>query len=225
MSHELRQPLNAITGYSELMRMGVRGPVTQQQLDDLERIRASSTHLTTLIGDILEFARIEAGRLSYSPTDVPLGATLAEVTTFIAPQLEAKRLSYDFQRCDSALTIHADRDRFVQAVLNLLTNATKYTESGGSITLSCALVGTAQNTVAVRVADTGIGIPKEKLLHIFDPFVQAHRSLNRPTEGVGLGLAIARDIARNMGGDLTVQSEEGVGSTFVLTLPRGGSES
>ncbi len=99
-----------------------------------------------------------------------------------------------------------------------------YTEEGGSIIVSCSLVGTDPDVVAIRVADTGIGIPKEKVLHIFDPFVQAHRSLNRPTEGVGLGLAIARDIARNMGGDLTVESEERVGSTFTLTLPRGGSE-
>lgn len=220
MSHELRQPLNAITGYSDLIKLGVRGPVTEQQMEDLDRIKTSSAHLTALIGDILEFARIEADQLSYNVTDVPLDAILAEVSTFVLPQIAAKQLSYDYQHCDAELTVRADRDRLTQAVLNLLTNATKYTPEGGAIALSCALADSDQDSVEIRVADTGVGIPQEKLGSIFDPFVQAHRALNRPAEGVGLGLAIARDIARHMGGNLTVESVPRVGSTFVLTLPR-----
>jgi PAS domain S-box-containing protein len=220
MSHELRQPLNAITGYAELMAMGVRGAVTEEQRRDLERIRTSSTHLTTLIGDILEFARIETGQLSYTPTDVRVDAALADVAAFVALQAEKKQQRFTHERCDPGVAVRADPDRFRQVVVNLLTNAIKYTPTGGSVTLSCAVTGPEQNTIAVRVADTGVGIPASKLGAIFDPFVQVHRSLKQMSEGVGLGLAIARDIARHMDGDVTVESEEGVGSTFTLTLPR-----
>jgi PAS domain S-box-containing protein len=220
MSHELRQPLNAITGYADLITMGVRGPVTDQQQEDLDRIKSSSTHLTSLIGDILDFAKIEAGRLLYNEADVPLDATLREVASFVEPQVRAKQITFVLEPCQPDVAVRADHDRLVQAVLNLLTNATKYTPDGGSITVSCAIVGAEQQAIAIHVADTGIGIPNDKLPTIFEPFVQVNRSLHRPAEGVGLGLAIARDIARHMGGDLTVESEEGVGSTFTLTLQR-----
>ena len=224
MSHELRQPLNAITGYADLITMGVRGPVTQQQLEDLERIRFSSTHLTSLISDILQFAKLEAGQLEYHLSDVLVGETLRESATFVAPQVREKKLVFTLESIGEDVRVHADRDRFVQVVLNLLTNATKFTGEGGSITVS-ARCNYTDDTVAITVTDTGIGIAPDKLQRIFDPFVQVHRSLNRPSDGTGLGLAIARDIARNMNGDLTVQSDEGVGSAFVLTLPAGGVSS
>lgn len=220
MSHELRQPLNAITGYAELMAMGVRGAVTEEQRQDLERIRTSSAHLTALIGDILEFARIETGQLTYNTAEVPVDAALADVTSFVALQAEQRQQRFTHERCDPGVALRADPDRFRQVIVNLLTNAIKYTPAGGSITLSCALTGPAQSMVAVHVTDTGAGIPANKLEAIFDPFVQVHGSLRQKSEGVGLGLAIARDIARHMDGDVTVESEEGVGSTFTLTLPR-----
>ncbi|MDQ6736162.1 MAG: PAS domain-containing sensor histidine kinase, partial [Gemmatimonadota bacterium] len=220
MSHELRQPLNAITGYADLITLGVRGPVTDQQREDLERIRASSTHLTSLISDILQFAKLEAGRLEYHMSEVPVGETLRETATFVAPQVREKNLTFTVEPVGDDVTVHADRERFVQVVLNLLTNATKFTGEGGSITVS-ASCSAPEGMIAICVADTGIGIAPDKLQRIFDPFVQVNRSLNRPSEGTGLGLAIARDIARNMKGDLTVESEEGVGSTFVVTLPAG----
>lgn len=220
MSHELRQPLNAITGYADLVAMGVRGPVTKKQHEDLERIKASSKHLTSLIGDILEFAKIEAGQLAYNITTVSVAPALREVASFVAPQVKAKRLEFTLAACDETLMVRADRERFIQAVLNLFTNAVKYTPADGTITVSCAVGSELGGTVEIRIADTGIGIPAAKLPTIFDPFVQAHRALNRPAEGTGLGLAIARDIARFMGGDLTVESEEHVGSIFTLSLPK-----
>lgn len=223
MSHELRQPLNAITGYAELMAMGVRGAVTEEQHRDLERIKTSSTHLTTLISDILEFARIESGQLAYAPADVPVDAALADVTSFISLQAEQREQHFTHERCDPSVAVRADPDRFRQVIVNLLTNAIKYTPPGGSITLSCAITGPAQNTVAVRVSDTGAGIPASKLSAIFEPFVQVHQSLKQKSDGVGLGLAIARDIARHMAGDVTVESKEGTGSTFTLTLPRASA--
>ena len=224
MSHELRQPLNAITGYADLISLGVRGPVTQQQREDLERIRSSSTHLTSLISDILQFAKLEAGQLEYRMSDLPVGEMLRESATLVGPQVRDKDLIFTVESVPETVIVHADRDRFVQVILNLLTNATKFTGERGSITVS---VNSEEQDgmVAISVADTGIGIAPDKLQRIFDPFVQLHRSLNRPSEGTGLGLAIARDIARKMHGDLTVQSEEGVGSTFVLTLPSGGQVS
>ncbi len=220
MSHELRQPLNAITGYADLVAMGVRGPVTKKQHEDLERIKASSNHLTSLIGDILEFAKIEAGQLAYNITVVSVVPTLREVASFVAPQVKEKRLRFTLAECEDTLAVRADRDRFVQAVLNLFTNAVKYTQDEGTITVSCGVGGELADMIDIRVTDTGIGIPASKLSTVFDPFVQAHRALNRPAEGTGLGLAIARDMARFMGGDLNVESVEHVGSTFTLSLPK-----
>ncbi len=224
MSHELRQPLNAITGYADLIALGVRGPVTEQQRGDLERIRSSSTHLTSLISDILQFAKLEAGQLVYNMTNVPVAATLREAGTFVAPQVREKALIFAVEPFDESVTVRADRERFVQIVLNLLTNATKFTGNGGSVTITAELAGQDGDMVAIRVADTGIGIPADKLQTIFDPFVQVHRSLSKPSEGTGLGLAIARDIAKSMDGDLCVESDEGVGSVFVLTLHLGETE-
>jgi len=221
MSHELRQPLNAITGYADLMMLGVRGSVTEQQREDLARIKASSTHLSTLINDILQHAKIEAGQLDYHVSEVLLEPILSQIVTFLGPQIAAKALAYTCEPCDPELRVRADPDRLLQAVMNLVSNAIKYTGPGGAVTLSASLTG--QGTVAIRIHDTGIGIPADKLEAIFDPFVQARRSLSQPSEGVGLGLAIAREIARHLGGDITVESEEGRGSTFTLTLQQAGT--
>ena len=216
MSHELRTPLNAVTGYADLLSLGVRGPVTEAQSEDLARIKRSGQHLLTVINDILNFAKLEAGQIAFKIDDVKVGEAIAEMEALIAPQVGAKGLSLDYESCDAALVARADRDKFQQILINLLTNAIKFTESGGSIAVTCDGTDTQ---VRVHVRDTGIGIPEDKITSVFDPFVQVNRQLSRPSEGVGLGLAISRDLARAMHGDLSVTSTLGEGSTFTLVLP------
>ncbi|MGH7648307.1 MAG: CHASE3 domain-containing protein, partial [Gemmatimonadaceae bacterium] len=230
MSHELRTPLNAISGYVDLLSMELRGPVTDAQREDLARIKKSGQHLLSLINDILNLARIESGRLDLQPADVRLTDILADVEALIAPQMHAKGLSYSDANGTGSLTVHADPEKLQQILLNLLTNACKFTPSGGSVQVTCDRAphphapGTpnGQRMVALRVADTGRGIPNEKLASVFEPFVQIDRHATHGSQqGVGLGLAISRHLARAMGGDLTVVSVVGVGSTFTLTMPMG----
>jgi len=218
MSHELRTPLNAIAGYVDLLDLEIRGPITPLQREDLERIRRSQTHLLGLINDVLNFARIETGHVNFALEDVPLDALLTEVEALIAPQVGARGLAYAYRRFDPAATVRADPEKLRQIVLNLLSNAVKFTPPGGRVTLSCVA---DDGVVRVHVADTGIGIPGDKLGTIFEPFVQVNAGYTRTSEGTGLGLSISRDLARAMGGELTVESLEGGGSTFTLTLPRG----
>ena len=218
MSHELRTPLNAIAGYVDLIDLEIRGPVTPQQREDLGRIRRSQTHLLGLINDVLNFARIETGHVSFAVEDVPVDELLAEVETLIAPQVGAKGLAYEHRRFDPAATVRADPEKVRQIVLNLLSNAVKFTPAGGRVTVSCEA---EDGVVRIRVADTGIGIPGDKLGSIFEPFVQVNAGYTRTSEGTGLGLSISRDLARAMGGELAAESREGESSTFTLTLPRG----
>lgn len=216
MSHELRTPLNAIGGYAQLLAMGVRGPVSPEQQTDLERIQQSQRHLLGLISDILEFARIEAGRVEYHLSRVPVAEILDDLRGYVDPQLDQLQLSFECQTPDGPLAMEADRDRVRQILLNLLTNSMKFTPRGGRVLVHCERAG---DRVLVHVTDTGIGIAADRLEAIFEPFVQAHRTLIEPTRGVGLGLAISRDLARGMGGDLTAASIVGAGSTFTLTMP------
>ncbi|HSC30825.1 MAG TPA: CHASE3 domain-containing protein [Gemmatimonadaceae bacterium] len=227
MSHELRTPLNAISGYVDLLTMELRGPVTDAQRKDLTRIKKSGQHLLSLINDILNLSRIESGRLDIQLGDVPLADVLSNVETLMAPQMRARGLTYADAPADASLTVHADAEKLQQILLNLLTNACKFTASGGSVKVACEIVPVVhdgatngERLVAVGVADTGRGIPAEKLASVFEPFVQIDRqSTPGSQQGVGLGLAISRHLARAMGGDLTVASVVGVGSTFTLTLP------
>jgi signal transduction histidine kinase len=219
MSHELRTPLNAIAGYVDLIDLEIRGPVTPQQREDLGRIRRSQTHLLGLINDVLNFARIETGHVSFALEDVAVDELLAEVETLIAPQVGTRGLAYEHLRFDPAATVRADPEKVRQIVLNLLSNAVKFTPPGGRVTVSCQA---DDGVVRIQVADTGIGIPDDRLGSIFEPFVQVNAVDNRTSEGTGLGLSISRDLARAMGGELTVESLEGESSTFTLTLPRGG---
>jgi PAS domain S-box-containing protein len=217
MSHEFRTPLNAIAGYAELLRMGLRGPVTPEQVDDLDRIARSERALLSLVNDILNYVRIEAGQLHYASARVPVRALITDLEILVSPQLGAKQLRLDFGECDERLAVHADSDKMRQILVNLLSNAIKFTLAGGSVRLECER---AEGVVLVRVRDSGVGIPPEKLEVIFEPFVQLDRNLTNVTEGSGLGLAISRDLARAMGGDLTAESTLGSGSTFTLSLPR-----
>jgi PAS domain S-box-containing protein len=218
MSHELRTPLNAIAGYTELIEMGVHGPVTPAQTEALLRIQRSQQHLLGLIDDVLNYARLEAGTTRYALEDVPVTRIVLSAEALVAPQLQAKGLSLEAIACDPALAVHADPEKVRQILLNLLGNAIKFTDHGGRITVRCAPL---DDHVAISVTDTGIGIPAERLESIFEPFVQVDARLTRTEEGVGLGLAISRNLARGMGpgADLSVHSTPGVGSTFTLTLP------
>jgi PAS domain S-box-containing protein len=217
MSHELRTPLNAIGGYAELLAMGVHGPLNAEQAQDIARIRRSNQHLLTLINDVLNFAKVDAGQTEYRLTSVPVDEALRDTESMIAPQILKKGLRYEYRGGDKSFSVLADPEKLQQIVLNLLSNAVKFTEPGGTITLSSEPRG---NCIEIRVADTGPGIPAEKLDRIFDAFVQVDRRLNQPVQGVGLGLAISQDLAEAMGGKVTVESVVGEGSTFTLSLPR-----
>ena len=219
MSHELRTPLNAIAGYAELLETGLRGPLSAVQLADVHAIHRNERHLLSLIEEVLTFAKIDAGRIRFDPEDVRVGAALASIADLIAPQIEQKQLQYDLLPCDRSLAVFADVEKLQQVVLNLLSNAVKFTPAGGCITISAGLA--SEQMVEIRVRDTGIGIPGDKLEAIFEPFVQLDRGLTRTATGTGLGLAISRDLARAMNGDLIVLSDDGAGAEFVLTLPRG----
>ena len=220
MSHELRTPLNAIGGYAELIEMGIRGPVTAAQREDLARIRRSQQHLLGLINDVLNFAKLDAGVVRFDLAEVAIAEALAAAEPMVAPQMAAKGLRFALPAWDDTAAVRADPEKLRQVLLNLLGNAIKFTDRGGEISIACD-VGPTMVQLAVR--DTGIGIPAERLQSIFEPFVQVDRRLSRPNEGVGLGLAISRELARGMGGELTATSTEGVGSTFVLTLPRAAA--
>ena len=216
MSHELRTPLNAIDGYAELIELEVRGPITPAQREDLRRIRRSQKHLLSLINDVLNFVRVDAGTVRYEITEFALADAIRDVEDVTTPQLRARQLRFTIDGCDMELRVRADREKVEQILVNLMTNAIKFTSPQGAITLECAREGAR---IRVRVRDTGRGIPADKLSTIFEPFVQVARSAGAPSEGVGLGLAISRDLSRAMGGDLAVESEVGKGSTFTLTLP------
>lgn len=224
MSHELRTPLNAIGGYVDLLAMGLRGPVTAEQAADFQRIKASRDHLLRLINDVLEYARLGPVYETLQLTDVDLDTVLHEAEVMIAPQAHAKRISYSFTPVGRVVLVRADAHLLKQIVLNLLSNAIKFTSSGGSVSMTATVERASDSPDGGRIAridvrDTGRGIPPEQVDAIFEPFVQLGRTLNHPAEGVGLGLAISRDLARRLGGELRVTSEVGLGSTFTLTVP------
>jgi len=215
MSHELRTPLNAIGGYAQLMEEGISGPLTDQQREYLKRVRLSQLHLEALINDVLNFAKLEAGRLDFEIIEFGLPDGLSSVVALVEPQAREKGIRFDFRGGGQGCAVRADRDKVLQIVLNLVSNAVKFTAEGGSITLDW----TCDRAAHIRVADTGTGIPEDKLAAVFEPFVQVDRNLVGARNGTGLGLTISRDLARRMGGDLTVESRLGAGSTFTLTLP------
>jgi signal transduction histidine kinase len=217
MSHELRTPLNAIAGYAELLAMGIRGPVTSEQLEDLTRITRAQRHLLSLINDLLNFAKLDAGRVVFKVEEVRLADVLAAVEPLVGPQMQAKHIRYSWERCPPDLTAWADAEKVHQVLVNLLSNAAKFTPAEGEVRVWCSI---DEREVTVHVRDTGSGIPRERLQDVFDPFVQVARTSTQPLEGTGLGLAISREIVRALGGRIWVESEMGRGSTFSFTLHR-----
>ena len=216
MSHELRTPLNSIGGYVDLLEMELRGPLTDAQKSDLARIKRSQEHLLGIITDILNFTRLEATEVKYDVIDVPLRPLIADLDAVVSSLARAKSLSY---QCDSpAGTLYArtDPDKLRQIMINLVSNAVKFTPAGGRVRVSCTL---REKSIAIHVEDNGPGIPREKQEAVFEPFVQLDRGLTRTTDGTGLGLAISRGLARGMGGDVQVRSDVDVGSVFTVTIP------
>jgi signal transduction histidine kinase len=217
MSHELRTPLNAIGGYAELLEMGIRGPISTQQREDLRRIQLSQRHLLTLINEVLNYTSLEQGTTRFDLTRVGVRDALVEAEGVIAPQVRAKVLFLSLGDVRRDLAVVADVEKVREILTALLSNAVKFTDAGGRIDVTCQAT---PDTVRIRVRDTGVGIAPDNLEMIFEPFVQIRDDLTRTGEGAGLGLAISRALARGQGGDLTVESTVGAGSTFTLTLPR-----
>jgi signal transduction histidine kinase len=218
MSHELRTPLNAVIGYADLLVLGVRGPLTETQRADLERIQSASRYLLTLITDILNFSRVEAGQVELRPAMIRVDAVLASARELMQPHIESRGIRFEVVPPDPTLELFADQERLQQILLNLLMNASKFTPPGGRIRM---WADSRESEVHLHVEDTGIGIPETELEKIFEPFVQLDRRAHRESQqGVGLGLAISRDLARRMGGDLIALSATGQGSRFMVVLPR-----
>ena len=217
MSHELRTPLNAIGGYAQLIEMGVRGPINEEQRIDLLKIQRSKNHLDTLVSDVLNFAKLGSGRIEFRTRSIGVRQTVDAMLEMVAPQIALKGLHLQTTPVPNDLSMMADQDKARQILLNLFANALKFTPPDGTISLD---VRTEPSVVVISVSDTGIGIPTDHLERIFEPFVQARRTVNPSDHGFGLGLAISRQLARAMGGDLTVRSAVTEGSTFTLSLPQ-----
>ena len=215
MSHELRTPLTAIIGYEELLAEGITGPVSDEQRQQLERIRISATHLLTLIDEILLYARVEAGGEAVRFEPVVAKGVVDDAVTFVALAAAERGLTLRIEPVDPGLMLRTDAGKLRQMLVNLVSNAVKFTTRGDVVIRAFA----RDETVAFEVRDTGIGIDREDLEHIFDPFWQVEQTTTRKIGGSGLGLAVTRRLARLLGGDVTVRSEPFVGSTFRIELP------
>lgn len=194
MSHELRTPLNAIAGYAELLGMGVAGELNEKQSEAVERIRTNQEHLLTLIDDVLNFAKIEAGTIRIESEPIPLCDVVASVEAPLRPQLARRRLTLVYDECDRSLVVSADPTKLRQILVNIVGNSVKFTPPGGRIEIR---TDRDRDRALLCVSDTGIGIPPELIDRVFEPFFQAQNGTTREFSGVGLGLAIAREIARD----------------------------
>jgi signal transduction histidine kinase len=229
MSHELRTPLNAVIGYAELLQVGIPGPLTDDQDRYLARILTSARHLLGLVNEVLDLARVDAGRLSLEHSIARADNAIDAAVAVVQPMAEARGVSIAVDRAGVADAVYeGDETRVRQILVNLLTNAVKFTDPGGRVTIQSGVAKRPAPEarlqgigpwVYLRVEDTGIGIPPEQLSAIFDPFVQIDSSHTRPKDGSGLGLTISRRLARLMKGDLSMRSTVGQGSGFTLWLP------
>ena len=229
MSHELRTPLNAVMAYTDLLDLGISGPVTERQKAHLQRIKTACSHLLTLVNDVLDQAKVEAGHLTVERGRVSAAESIAASVPLVTAQAVAGGVEIDVPHWDGEEPFYlGDQQRVRQVLVNLLANAVKFTEPGGRVTVTCGCTrrpdpetgfGEDGRWTYMRVQDTGIGIAPDQLAAVFRPFVQVETGYTRTRGGTGLGLAIARDLAVRMGGALTLRSEPGVGSCFTLWLP------
>lgn len=217
MSHELQTPLNSIIGFTGIILQGLAGPLNPEQRRQLEMVQSSAKHLQTLINDVLEISRIEAGQLVLTRRSFDLGASIEKVLGIVMPLAEKKALALRVDIAPEIGMFVSDEQRVEQILLKLLSNAIKFTERG-EITLKASV---EPNTVCISITDTGIGIKEEDLLKLFQPFQQIDTGLARNHEGIGLGLTICQRLAELLGGKLRVESEWGKGSTFTVLLPFG----
>lgn len=226
MSHELRTPLNSIIGFTGIISQGLAGPLNEEQSKQLDMVQASARHLLALVNDVLDISKIEAGQLEVARKPFDLRRSIEKVVATVKPQTEAKGLNLRVDIAEDLGTAISDERRFGQVLLNLLSNAVKFTERG-EISLAAELIAdlrsngveSEQRSIRLRVSDTGIGIRSEDLPTLFQPFRQIDSGLSRNHEGTGLGLAICRRLTDLMGGEIRAESEWGVGSTFIVTLP------
>jgi PAS domain S-box-containing protein len=217
MSHELRTPLNAIGGYTQLMLDGIPAPPSKEHRDFLDRIARSQRHLLGLIETVLMHAKLEAGKTTYAIEAVRAGEVLTAIDSLTAPQRAAKQLAYDCTGCDRMLEVRADREKLTQILLNVIGNAVKFTPEHGRITVRTAMLDTG--AAEFEISDSGVGMSPDQAARVFEPYTQFESSLSGQSRGTGLGMPISRDLARGMGGDLTVESTLGAGTTFRLVLP------
>jgi signal transduction histidine kinase len=223
MSHELRTPLNSIIGFTEVLLDGLDGPLTERMLRDIRIIYKNGQHLLSLINDVLDMAKIEAGKMKLTPERVALPEVLEEVSEIASPLARDKALALRIEaEAPEALVLEADRTRLRQVLLNLVGNAIKFTDAG-EVSIQASR---ANGAIRVSVRDTGAGIPPEKLTTIFDAFSQLDSTTTRKAEGTGLGLTISRRLVELHGGRLWAESTgvPGEGSVFVLELPADGPE-
>ncbi|MEO7039814.1 MAG: ATP-binding protein [Gemmatimonadaceae bacterium] len=216
MSHELRTPLSAIIGYEELLFDGITGPVNENQRTQLGRIKASATHLLSLIDEVLTLSRVEAGKEVTHPERIPVFAALHDASALALPMAAEKKLTLEVVRARNDVVVWADATKLRQILLNLLTNAIKFTDSGKVVLESRSF----EDFVEIVVRDTGIGIAPSDHDRIFDTFWQVEQKSTRKVGGTGLGLSVSRRLARLMNGELAVSSMLGAGSTFTLRLPK-----
>ena len=222
ISHELRTPLNAMMGYVELLLLELDGPLTDGQRSVLDRIRQSQRHLLALIEDVLGFAQVEAGRIAFSLQPVAVHDAFAGIESIVSHEARKKEINVEVAEVDPLFIVRADPNKLRQILLNLITNAIKFTEAGGTIQVSAARV---DNGICLQVADTGIGIAAENLPRVFDPFFQVDQGGTRKYPGVGLGLSIVRDAVLAMNGETGIESEQGKGTRVKITLPCADSTS
>lgn len=214
ISHELRTPLNAIIGYASLLEEGIDGTLSSGQQAQLGRIRSSANHLLALIDEVLTFSRVEAGKEVVRADEVELKPLVAQALSMISPVAAEKGLELRDQSENATLV--TDEGKLRQILLNLLSNAIKFSD-GGEITISSEL---QEDSISISIADSGIGIAPENLERIFDPFWQVEQRSTRRVGGTGLGLSVSRNLARLLGGDVSVESQAERGSTFTVTLPK-----
>jgi signal transduction histidine kinase len=222
MSHELRTPLNAIGGHVQLLEMGLHGSLTDAQREALDRVQRSQRHLLGMINDLLNLAEVDAGRVHYAIVHQPVAPALHAVASLLAPLATANGIAIAVRppaAGDETLHVQADPEKLHQILLNVASNAIKFSTHGGRITIEGVRCPADASLVEIRVHDTGVGMPASQLTAIFEPFVQLGVPVHGQRDGVGLGLSISRMLARGMGGELSAESEVGAGSTLTLALP------
>jgi signal transduction histidine kinase len=222
MSHELRTPLNAIIGYSEMLQEEAEDLGDESYIPDLQKVNAAGKHLLGLINDILDLSKIEAGRMDLFLETFDVGQLIKDVAAIVQPLTEKNGNTLIIERSDDLGSIHADQTKIRQALFNLMSNAAKFTDHG---TISLKVGREPDDWLTFAVSDTGIGMTEEQLARLFEAFSQAEASTRSKYGGTGLGLAISRHFCRMMGGDLTVTSVYGQGSTFTVRLPAMVAES